>query len=265
MIVWRSRTVELCAVVVLLGGAMSGTANQRGAQEFSSRTVDQVDLYHGVTVRDPYRWLEDASAQETRAWIDVQNQLTGTYLDTAPFRRQVEERVRALNAFTRTLGPKPCCGPLQAGPYIFFAKQEPGQPQPVVFVQRGLRSTPQVLLNPNEWSADGTASLGQFAPSRDGRYVLYGVRQGALSGRRPDHRGRVREVICLIDFRGLSASTPAGAATDSSMRGRRRHLPVKNSRRQSSTTLCTTIDWELPKQKTGSFTANPSTRSGTTT
>lgn len=178
MAVWKSGTAHLCAVVALLAGATLPGATTQRAQEFSSRTVDQVDLYHGVAVRDPYRWLEDASAPETKAWVDAQNRLTETYLDTAPFRRQVEERVRALNAFTRTLGPKPCCGPLQAGPYIFLAKQEAGLPQPVVYVQRGLRATPEVLLNPNEWSVDGTAALGQFAPSRDGRYVVYGVRQG---------------------------------------------------------------------------------------
>jgi prolyl oligopeptidase len=179
MVVSRSGTAKLCAVVVLLGGAtLPGATNQRGAQEPNSRTVDHVDVYHGVAVRDPYRWLEDATAPETRAWVNAQNQLVETYLNTAPFRRQVEERVRALNAFTRTFGPKPCCGPFQAGPYIFFAKQEAGQPQPVVYVQRGSRATPEVLLNPNEWSVDGTASLGQFAPSRNGRYVVYGVRQG---------------------------------------------------------------------------------------
>ena len=68
-----------------------------------------------------------------------------------------------------------------AGPYRFFTKQEDGQTHPVVFVQTEAAGVPGVLLNPNDWSEDGTLALGQFMPSPSGRYVLYGTRRGGAS------------------------------------------------------------------------------------
>ena len=62
----------------------------------TSKKVDQVDIYHGVSVADPYRWLEDDRSAETAAWVEAQNAVTFAHLDTIPFRSKLSSRVEQL-------------------------------------------------------------------------------------------------------------------------------------------------------------------------
>ena len=61
----------------------------------------QVDLYHGIEVADPYRWLEDPQSAETQAWIEAQNQLTFDYLAALPGRDTLNQRLTALWNYER--------------------------------------------------------------------------------------------------------------------------------------------------------------------
>ena len=134
-----------------------------------TKMIDHVDDYHGTKVADPYRWLEDENSPETAAWIEAQNAVTFPYLEAIPFREALRARVLELNDYERYLAPS------RKGPYFFFYKNEGLQNQSVLFVQRGLDGVPEVLIDPNAWSADGTVRLSTFAPSRDARYAVYGI------------------------------------------------------------------------------------------
>ena len=134
-----------------------------------TRKTDQIDIYHGVRVPDPYRWLEDDTSPETAAWVEAQNAVTYRYLERIPFRAALRERVLELNNYEKYSAP------MRKGRWYFFSKNHGLQNQSVLYMQAGLDGTPEVLIDPNAWSDDGTVSLSVFAPSKDARYAVYGI------------------------------------------------------------------------------------------
>jgi prolyl oligopeptidase len=138
----------------------------------TTRKTDHVDTYHGVAVPDPYRWLEDDNSAETAAWVAAQNKVTFGYLEGIPYRKALHQRIEALNDYERYSAPS------RKGPYFFFTKNAGLQNQGVLYIQRGFDGAPEVLLDPNAWSKDGTTRLGAFAPSKDARHAVYGVSEG---------------------------------------------------------------------------------------
>lgn len=132
-----------------------------------TRQSDQVDDYFGTLVPDPYRWLEDTDSAETRAWIDAQNRLTESFLADVPARADIKRRLTELWNYER-YGP-----PSREGHYYVFARNDGLQNQSVIYKTGALDSPPQVLLDPNTFSADGTVALSGMAFSDDGRYLAY--------------------------------------------------------------------------------------------
>ena len=144
------------------------------AQQFQypkTRKVEQVDTYHGVAVADPYRWLEDDTSAETAAWVEAQNKVTFGYLERIPFRDAMIKRVKALNDYEKISAP------FRKGPYVFYSRNAGLQKQSVLYYQRGMDGKPEVLIDPNTWSKDATDVLGAFAPSKDAKYAVYGIRK----------------------------------------------------------------------------------------
>jgi prolyl oligopeptidase len=137
-----------------------------------TRKVDQVDDYSGTKVPDPYRWLEDDKSAETTAWVAEQNKVTFAYLNHIPYRAQLRERLRQLLNYAKYSAPA------RRGDRFFFSKNDGLQNQSVWYLQTGLDGAPELLLDPNKWSADGTTKLGALSISRDGRYLAYGVSSG---------------------------------------------------------------------------------------
>jgi prolyl oligopeptidase len=142
-----------------------------GAQRLeypASKKVEQFDTYFGVRVADPYRWLEDdASQPEVARWVEEQNRLTSSYLGRIPYRAQVKERL------TKTYNYARYTAPYRRGDYYFFEKNDGLQNQSVVYVQKGIDGAPEVLLDPNKFSAEGTTKLGMLSVSRDAKYAAY--------------------------------------------------------------------------------------------
>lgn len=144
------------------------------AQEFEypvTKTVEQVDDYHGTQVADPYRWLEDdvRTNEEVAAWVDSQNKITFAFLEKIPERERIKKRLTELWDYEKYSSP------FKAGGRYYFFKNDGLQNQSVLYVQETLEDEPTVLLNPNEWSKDGTIALGGMAFSDDGQYVCYSV------------------------------------------------------------------------------------------
>ncbi|MDF3066633.1 MAG: prolyl oligopeptidase [Polyangiaceae bacterium] len=126
-------------------------------------------MLHGVTVRDPYRWLESSDSPETRAWVEAQNRLTRGYLDSLPRRTEIRERLRELWDFERYELP------FERGGRYFYFYNSGLQNQPVLYWMPSLRAEPRLLLDPNTLSPDGTVALARAVPSEDGKLLAYGL------------------------------------------------------------------------------------------
>jgi prolyl oligopeptidase len=148
--------------------AVSGAVIAQKQQYPQTRKVDHVDSYHGTSVPDPYRWLEDDNSAETANWVEEQNKLTIAYLNQIPYRAKIKERLEALYNYPK-IG-----APFRRGELYFFYKNDGLQNQSILYVQKGLNGTPEVLLDPNKWSPDGTVRLS-FIPSKDATYAVIGV------------------------------------------------------------------------------------------
>jgi prolyl oligopeptidase len=151
--------------------ALSATLSAQGLQYPTTKTVDHVDTYHGTSIADPYRWLEDDTSPETAAWVEAQNKVTFAYLDKIPYRAQLNKRLNALYNYAKYSSPS------RRGEHYFFSKNDGLQNQSVLYIQKGLTGTPEVLIDPNKWSEDGTERLAGFQPSKDGTLAVFGVQK----------------------------------------------------------------------------------------
>lgn len=131
--------------------------------------VDTVDIYFGKQVPDPYRWLEDDQSDDTKAWVVAQNKLTDSVLSSIPFRASIRERLTKIWNFER-MGV-----PFKKGGYYFFSKNNGLQNQSVVYIQKDLSVPPEVILDPNSLSGNGTVALSSYSVSNDGKYFGYSL------------------------------------------------------------------------------------------
>src|SRR6201991_1178865 len=137
-----------------------------------TKKVEVVEDYFGTKVPDPYRWLEDETSAETKAWIEDQNRVTFGYLDKIPYREKLKARLTELYNYPRISAP------FRRGETYFFTKNDGLQNQSVYYIQKGVNGTPEVFLDPNKFSADGTSVLSAFSLSKDGKYLAYGISTG---------------------------------------------------------------------------------------
>lgn len=137
-----------------------------------TRKVDQVDTYFGTKVEDPYRWLEQENSPETSQWVEAENKVTFAYLDRIPYRDALKARLTKLQNYARFSAPT------RIGDLYTFTKNDGLQNQGVIYIQKGLVGNPDVLLDPNTFTADGTTRLAGFARSKNGRYAAYGMSSG---------------------------------------------------------------------------------------
>lgn len=134
-----------------------------------TRTTDQVDTYHGVAVSDPYRWLEDANADETKAWIAQQNELTAGFLKSSPNREALQTRLTELWDYERYGIPS------REGSRYVYSRNDGLQNQSVYYVAESLDAEPRVLIDPNTLSTDGTVALAGMSLSEDGNLLAYAL------------------------------------------------------------------------------------------
>lgn len=137
-----------------------------------TKKVEHTDEYHGVKVQDPYRWLEDDRSAETAEWVKAENKVTFDYLDKIPYRTMLKDRIEKVFNYPKYSAPS------RKNEWFYFSKNDGLQNQSVLYRQKGLEGTPEVVLDPNKLSADGTTRLGAFAISKDGKYAVYYLSKG---------------------------------------------------------------------------------------
>ena len=144
-----------------------------------TQTVDHVDVYHGVKVADPYRWLEDdvRESKDVAAWVKAQNEVTFEYLEKIPERKPIEKRLTKLWNYEKYGSPFK-----RGGAYYYF-KNDGLQNQDVLYRLESLDAEPEVLIDPNTWSKDGTVALAGAAFSDDGKHLAYGIQDAGSDWR----------------------------------------------------------------------------------
>jgi prolyl oligopeptidase len=181
------------AGLVLFAGASADSLDQdttSGLAYPAAKRGEHVDVYHGRRVPDPYRWLEQESAPDTRTFIEAQNALAQPYLEAIPARDKIKKRLAELWNYERYTTP------VQRGGRYFYLRNDGLQNQSVLYVADSLHAPPRVLLDPNTLSKDATIALGEFEPSPDGKLLAYGLSDGGTDWR----EWRVRDVATGRDL-----------------------------------------------------------------
>jgi len=152
--------------------ALAQNAGTAMATPPATRQSDVQETLHGVTVPDPYRWLEDQESAETRAWINQQNDYTHKLLDTWPGRERLEKRLAELKKVER-IG-----SPIERNGRLFYRKRAADQEQYVIYTRQGDAGNEEVLIDPNPMSADHSTNVEIMEVSKDGSLLAYVVRIG---------------------------------------------------------------------------------------
>lgn len=156
-------------VAALTAGCQSTMAIKTKPYPETRKDTTVVDDYHGTQVADPYRWLEDDRSTETAAWVAAQNAVTQNYLAQIPYREQIKQRLTELYDYPKEGTP------FRVGEYYFFYRNDGLQNQSVLYYSKGLDGAPEVFLDPNTLSTDGTVALNTVTFSKDDRYAAYSV------------------------------------------------------------------------------------------
>lgn len=134
-----------------------------------TKKTSHIDNYWGEEVPDPYRWLEDDYSEETKAWVNAQNEVTFDYLSQIPFRENIRKRLEEMWNYEK-IG-----APFQRGDYIYYYKNDGLQNQSVLYRKKEEEGEEEVFLDPNQLSEDGTTSLAATAFTQDGKLFAYSV------------------------------------------------------------------------------------------
>ena len=157
--------------ILTIATLMCSCSHNQGKLQYPAAPCDSTTYeVNGVTVSDPYRPLEDDTCATTRAWVEAENKVTQDYLSKIPFRQDIHRRLDALNRYNRQGLPSK----ENDGKYYFYAN-DGQQNQSILYRQNSLSDKPEVFLDPNKLSEDGTVALTGVFQSPGGKYTAYTI------------------------------------------------------------------------------------------
>ncbi|WP_296616859.1 prolyl oligopeptidase family serine peptidase [Sphingomonas sp.] len=176
------RPILPLALIALAAPALAQTSSPKDMTTITypaTERGDTVDEQFGVKVADPYRWLENDVRTDPKvaAWVEAENKVTDAYLATLPGRDVFKDRLKKLIDYERFGQPE------RKGGRYFYLHNSGLQNQAVLFVRDGVDGQGRVLIDPNGWSKDGATALGEWAPSEDGKKLVYAIQDGGTDWR----------------------------------------------------------------------------------
>lgn len=170
-----------------------------------TKTVDTVDTYFDIEVKDPYRWLEDDRSEVTKDWVKDQNGATFGYLENIPYRKELKARLTKLWNYEKVGAP------FKEGNYTYFYKNNGLQNQFVIYRYKtgDDPETATIFLDPNTFSEDGTVSLGGTSFSKDGKILAYSISEGGSDWRKilimdTENKTIIEDTLVDVKFSGMS-------------------------------------------------------------
>ncbi len=171
----------------------------------TTNKIDHVDTYHGVEVPDPFRWLEDDRSEETGAWVKAQNEVTFGYLNSIPFKAELQSRIEKLNDYEKISAP------FKEGAYEYFYKNDGLQDHSIVYRTKigDTGGESEIFLNPNDFSADGTTALRGINFTKDGTLSAHMITEGGSDWRKAivmdvASKKVLEDTLVDIKFSGIS-------------------------------------------------------------
>lgn len=173
-----------------------------------TRKDEVIDHYFDTPVADPYRWLEDDMSAETGAWVAAQNAVTFAYLSKIPYREAVRKRLELLWDYEKVSAP------FKEGAYTYFYRNTGLQNQYVVYRYED-NGEPEVFLDPNTFSEEGTTSLSTLSFSGDGSLAAYSISEAGSDWRKiitvnVETKQRLEAPIVDVKFSGIAWSGQDG-------------------------------------------------------
>ena len=154
-----------------MAALLPGAGSRQAKIEYPAAPSDSTTYEaFGMTVNDPYRPLENDTSSATLAWVEAENKVTENYLSQIPFRKGIHNRLEVLNRFKRQGLPSK----ENDGKYYFYAN-DGTKNQSVLYRSDSYDGEPEVFLDPNELSDDGTVALTGVYQSNDGKYTAYTI------------------------------------------------------------------------------------------
>ncbi len=178
------------------------TASKKMINYPPAKKDNTIDTYFNTNVADPYRWLENDMAPETKDWVAKQNKVTENFLSKIPYRERIKQRLEKLWNYERYSAP------VKEGDYIYYTKNDGLQNQAVMYRQKAGKE-PEIFLDPNKFSADGTTSLAGIDFTRDGSLAAYQLSEGGSDWRKvivikAADKSVIGDTLTDIKFSGLA-------------------------------------------------------------
>lgn len=136
----------------------------------SAPKTDVVDEYFGIRVSDPYRQLENDTSEITENWVKAENAVTQDFLSKIPFRKDINNRLLQLANYPKYSAPV-----RENDGKFYFYENDGLKNQSVLYRKDTIDGTPEVFLDPNTLSEDGTVALTGTSQSHDGKYTAYTI------------------------------------------------------------------------------------------
>ncbi|MCL4105719.1 UNVERIFIED_CONTAM: hypothetical protein GTU68_028596 [Idotea baltica] len=199
------KLIPIFLIPILLSQCNVNEANQK-IEKLTYPITDKVDTitnYFGTDVSDPYRWLEDDMSEETGNWVAAQNEVTQDFLGKIPYRTDLKERLEKLWNYEKISAP------FKEGEYTYYYKNDGLQNQYVIYRKKGDDGKDEIFLNPNEFSEDGTVSLGGLSFSKNGKIAAYSISEGGSDWRKilimdTETKNIVEDTLIDVKFSGIS-------------------------------------------------------------
>ncbi|KAL7207348.1 hypothetical protein ACSBR1_029327 [Camellia fascicularis] len=184
-------------------GSVSVLEDEPLQYPLARRDESVVDDYHGVRISDPYRWLEDPDAEEVKDFVENQVKLTESVLEKCDTRERLREKITKLFDHPRYRAP------FRRGNKLFYFHNSGLQPQNVLFMQDNLDGEPEVLLDPNGLSKDGTVAMSICAVSEDAKYLAYGLSSSGsdwvtIKVMQVEHKTIEPDIVSWVKFSSVS-------------------------------------------------------------
>jgi prolyl oligopeptidase len=192
----------LCVAISACSVTFAQQMNTKKLPYPDTKKGNVTDTYFDTAVPDPYRWLEDDRAEDTKAWVKEENKVTQDYLSQIPYRDAIHRRLEKLWNYEKYSAP------FKEGKYTYFYKNDGLQSQAVLWRQEGDKA-PEIFLDPNKFSADGTTSMQGIDFTKDGSMAAYQLSEGGSEWRKvivikTTDKSMIGDTLTDIKFSGIA-------------------------------------------------------------